>query len=222
VGVIAVLALAGVAIFALAGGDAGPLGGLVDDEPPTPAFEFVAADPKAVETSSKPDREGALTAAEAPAAAVTDRLDELYTAAFLDPGNWLDGDYDEVLDFFSGDAREAAERQIDVLTAGPAAGEAFDTIEPRASRLKLLVLLDPTGVARSVEGSAKFTARGAGPGGLVSLVSRGEFIFAKTDGEWLVVSFSVQRSDEEREPKPGGSSSPGSSPSESPAEAESP
>ena len=40
------------------------------------------------------------------------------------------------------------------------------------------------------------------------------------DGEWLVVSFSVQRGDEEREPKPSASGSPGASGSAEPSEAE--
>ena len=33
------------------------------------------------------------------------------------------------------------------------------------------------------------------------MVSKGQFVFQKTDGDWLVVSFSVKRSDQEQEPK---------------------
>jgi hypothetical protein len=52
------------------------------------------------------------------------------------------------------------------------------------------------------------------------LVSRGQFILEKSDGDWLVVSFSVQRNDEEREPKPSPSSSPSGGGSSSPSQAE--
>jgi hypothetical protein len=125
-----------------------------------------------------------------------------------------------VLAFFARDARDAAEDQLDVLTAGPEAGEAFEAIVPMPSSLRMQVLLDPSGVPRSVEGSAKFRARGKGADGQVLFVSDGEFILEKIDGEWLVVSFSVQRGDEEREPKPGASSSAGASASPEASEEE--
>ena len=220
-GALVAVALAAVVIFSLSSGDGGPLGGIVgDDTPETPEFAFDTAKPKAVETSTKPDHKQAVAAAQVPAEAVTQRIDDLYTAAFLDPGNWMDGSYDDVLDFFDDEASDAAEEQIDVLTAGPGAPDAFDTIKPMPSTLKVHVLLDPEGVPRAVEGSARFVARGTGPVGEVMLVSKGQFVFEKTDGEWMVVSFSVQRNDEEREPKPDASSSPGASGSDEPSEAE--
>jgi hypothetical protein len=220
VGALVVVALVGVVIFSLSSGGAGPLGDIVgDDTPETPEFAFETGKLKPVETATEPDHKAAVAAAGAPAEAVTRRLDDLYTAAFLDPGNWMDGSYDDVLDFFARGAGDAAEEQLDVLTAGPDAGDAFDTIEPMPSTLKLHVLLDPEGVPRAVEGSARFVARAAGTAGQVRLVSKGQFVLEKADGEWLVVSFSVQRSDEEREPKPG-SSSPGASESAEPSEAE--
>ena len=220
-GALVVVALAAVVIVSLSSGDGGPLGGIVgDDTPETPGFAFDTAKPKAVETSTKPDHKQAVAAAQGPAEAVTQRIDDLYTAAFLDPGNWMDASYDDVLDFFDDEASDAAEEQIDVLTAGPGAPDAFDTIKPMPSTLKVHVLLDPEGVPRAVEGSARFVARGTGSVGEVMLVSKGQFVFEKTDGEWMVVSFSVQRNDEEREPKPGSSSSPGASGSDEPSEAE--
>ena len=121
----------------------------------------------------------------------------------------MDGEYDDVLAFFAGDARDTAEKQLDVLTAGPAASDAFETIKPMPSTLKLQVMLDPAGAPHAVEGSARFVARGRGTDTQVMLISKGQFILQKHDGEWLVVSFSVQRNDEEREIKPEASSSSG-------------
>ena len=220
VGALVVAALVVVAVFSLSGGDDGPLGAIVgDDTPQTPPFDFDAANPKPVETATTPDHQQALTAAQAPSEAVTQRLDNLYTAAFLDPGNWMEGSYDDMLGLFAEGARDAAETQLDVLTAGPEAAEAFETIRPMPSTLKIQVLFDPAGVPSSVEGSARFVAMGSGTAGQVMLVSKGQFIFERTDGEWLVVAFSVQRNDEEREPKPGGSSSPSTDESVGPSEA---
>lgn len=211
VGALLSAALVGGIVLALSGGDDGPLDVFNDDTSDAPAFDFDVAKPKPVETAPDPDHQQAVAAAQGPADSVAQRLDDLYTAAFLDPGNWMEGSYDEILDLFAGGARDAAERQLAVLTAGEEAGAAFDTIKPLPSRLKLHVLIDPAGVAQSVEGSARFVAKGTGADGLVMLISRGQFIFEKSDGEWLVVSFSVQRRDEARErtavsTSPGGAS----------------
>jgi hypothetical protein len=211
VGALVVAALVGVIVFSLSGGEDGPLGVFTPDPPETPTFDFEVAKPKPVETAADPDHQQAMTAAETPADSVAAQLDDLYTAAFLDPTNWMEGSYDEVLDLFDRGARDAAERQLDVLTAGPQAGEAFETITPMPSTLKLHVLFDPAGAAQSVEGSARFVAKGTGTDGQVIFISRGQFIFEKSDGEWLVVSFSVQRRDEAREPKPASSSTGGAS-----------
>jgi hypothetical protein len=206
VGALVVVALV-VAVFVLAGGDAGSLNPLPDDTPETPEFAFDTSKPKAVETAAEPDHKAAVAAAAAPAEAVTQRLDDLYTAAFLDPGNWMEGSYDDVLTFFDTDAGEAAEEQLDVLTAGSGAGDAFETIRPRKSSLKIQVLLDADGSPESVEGTAKFVARGTGSAGEVTFVSKGQFVFVKDDGEWVVTSFSVRRSDEQAEATPSASAS---------------
>ena len=219
-GALVVAVLVAVVVLSLSGGD-GPLGVIVgNDTPETPEFAFDATKPKPVETATKPDHQKAVAAAQAPAEAVTQQLDDLYTAAFLDPGNWMDGAYDDVLGLFADGARDAAEAQLDVLTAGPEAAEAFETIRPMPSTLKVHVLFDPEGVAQSVEGSVRFVARGTGAEGQVMLVSKGQFILEKSDGDWLVVSFSVQRSDEEREPKPTASTTPSDDESSSPSQAE--
>jgi hypothetical protein len=207
VGAVAVAVLVVVAIVSLSGGDAIELPGLSDETPETPEFAFEAAQPRAVETAAKPQHQVANAAAQAPAKAVTQRLDDLYTAAFLDPGNWMEGSYDDVLEFFAGDARDAAEEQLDVLSAGPSAGEAFDSIRPMPSTLKVRVLIDPAGAPHAVQGSARFVARGSGTGPRVTLVSKGQFIFEKADGDWLVVAFSVERKDVESDEGPSASSS---------------
>jgi len=82
------------------------------------------------------------------------------------------------------------------------------------------VLMAPEGAPHAVQSTARFVARGVGDGGKVSLVSRGQFIFEKDDGEWRVVSFSVQRNDEAIEAEPGASTSTSPSGTDEPSEAE--
>jgi hypothetical protein len=220
VGVVVLVALAAVAVFTFAGGDAIDLPDLTGEETPeTPEFAFERARPMAVETAAKPNPQAATAAARAPAKAATQQLDGLYTAAFLDPANWMNGDYEDVLGFFDDEAADAAEAQLDVLTAGPSAGETFDSITPKTSSLKVRVLMAPEGAPYAVQSTARFVATGKGENGTVTFVSRGQFIFEKRDGEWRVVSFAVQRSDED---DAAGSGSASSSPSGTgePSEAE--
>lgn len=208
VGIFVVAVLVAVGVFSLSGGEAGPLGGIVgSDTPDAPEFAFDPTKPKAVETSANPNHKAATAAAEPAAETVTQQLDELYTAAFLEPGNWMEGDYEQVLEFFAGGARDEAETKLDVLTAGPEAGSAFDTIDPLPSTLKVRVLLTADRTPHAVEGSVRFSASGEGTGASVLLVSKGQFIFEKSDGEWLVTAFSVQRNDKQDEPR--ASSTPG-------------
>ena len=84
------------------------------------------------------------------------------------------------------------------------------------STLKPQVLFDRAGVAYAVEGSARFMARGSGADAQVMLVSKGQFVFEKTDGGLaIVVSFSVKRNDQEQaEPEASAAAAP------SPSEAE--
>jgi hypothetical protein len=218
VGVFVVALLVAVGL-SLSGGEAGPLGGIVgSDTPDTPAFAFDPAKPKAVETSAEPNHKAAAKAAEPAAEAVTQRLDDLYTAAFLDPGNWMDGDYETVLELFADGARDEAETELGVLTAGPEAGAAFETIHPLPSTLKVRVLLTADRTPHAVEGTVRFFATGEGTGAPVMIVSKGEFIFEKSDGEWLVTAFSVQRNDQEDEQD--ASSSGASDASATPSEAD--
>lgn len=219
-GVLVAAALVVVVLLSLSGGEAGPLGGIVsNDTPPAPAFAFETGKPKAVATGEQ-TRAEAMTAATPAAKAIDGQLDALYTAAFLEPANWMDGDYDDVLSFFAGGAKQEAETAIDVLTAGPEAGQAFDVIAPQPSELKVQVLLNPDGAPHAAEGSVRFFARGTGSGGSVLLASNGQFILEKREGEWLVVSFSVRRHDEKEAPEPSASATAGASGSSEPSEAE--
>ena len=221
VGALVLVAVVAVAIFSLAGGDAIELPDLTGEETPeTPEFAFERSRPTAVETAAEPQHQAATEAARGPAESTTEQLDGLYTAAVLEPCNWMDGDYYDVLTFFAGDARDAAEGQLDVLTAGPSAGDAFDSITPKSGTVKVRVLMAPEGAPYAVQSTARFVARGIGDGGKVSLVSRGQFIFEKDDGEWLVVSFSVQRNDEAIEAEPGATTSTSPSGADEPSEAE--
>ena len=101
------------------------------------------------------------------------------------------------------------------MTAGSEAGFNYDTIEPVPSSIRTKVLLDPKGLPASVVGIAKFQANGDGSSGRHVFLSKGQFVMEKIDGEWVVVSFSVQRQDKDKGAEASGdaSASASSSPS---------
>ena len=219
-GGIAVVAIVVALIFAFSGGSDGPLGVVGGDTPETPEFAFKVSKPVVITTEPNPNPEAPqptasqvqaatkkATAAALPAAkAAVDTLDNYYTAAFLDPANWQDAAYDEVFVAFSNQARAEAESELEIMTAGSEAGFDFDTIVPLPSTVRTKVLLDPKGLPASVVGMANFEANGDGGGGKTAIRSKGQFVLQKVDGEWMIVSFSVSRSDKEKGASPSGSS----------------
>ena len=212
IGGILVLIAVGVLLFVLTGGSDGPLGAAVGGgAQETPAFDFKVSKPKVVVTAADAKPKEAQVAAASAAKGTTAALDTFYTAAFLDPGNWQDGEYDEAFDGFSPRAGALAQKQLEAMTAGTAAGDTFDTITPLASTLKTKVLIDPKGLPYSAVAIVKFQARGTGAEGAHIFVSKGQYILQKVDGDWTVVSFSVNRDDKRKAPSSGSSST---SPSE--------
>ena len=185
--------------FVLLGGDGGGiipgLGGSPD--PPTPEFAFDMTKVTPVATSNDVKHAELQADAEAAADEVTAQMNVLYSGAFLDPGNWLEGSYDSVWELFEGAASDEAQQQIETLTAGVGAGDTFEQILPDVGKLKTKVLFDQEGQPFSVAAISRFEAVGTGKDGDdVRMTSRGQFVFEQLDGEWRVVSFKVLRDNE--------------------------
>jgi hypothetical protein len=217
IAVLAVLGAGGLA-FALTGGNEGPLGPLVPgtDEPDrvTPEFTFRAGNAQAVVTVAGQNRKQLKGEAEQVAEQTTALMDDLYTAAFLDPDNWTNGTYDSALEVFDEGSGRQARSDLDALTAGADAGTLFDDIQPGRGVVHSEVLMDAKGHAASVLATVSFTARATHADGTVTVfVSTGEFFLRPVDGGWKVVAFDVQRADTQEEPSPTASVSGSATPS---------
>ncbi len=213
VGGVVVVAAVVLGFVLLGGADGIPLlGG--SPHPPTPEFAFKMT--KVTPVATRPDvtHQELETKANEAADQVDDQMNALYIGAFLDPGNWLEGSYDPVWELFEEGASAEAQSQVDTLTAGAGAGEAFEQILPEAGVLKTKVLFDLKDEAYSVVAVARFEAVGSGKDGQdVRMTSRGQFVFQQVDGDWRVVSFKVLRDNEVEAPSP----STGATPTESPS-----
>lgn len=211
IGGVAVLIAVVIAVLLLGGGDKLP-GIIGPDLLETPPFAFEAS--KVIVVPTRADaQDGELEAkAEPVAAEVEDTMDALYIGAFLDPGNWQEGAYDDVWELFEPGAGAEAQAQVDTLTAGTGAGDAFDEIQPTLGTLQMKVLFDQEDQAFSAVAIVRFAARGKSKEGPdVRIRSEGQFVFEQTDGVWKVVSFRVLRHNDLVE------TSASESPSESPS-----
>jgi hypothetical protein len=205
---IVLIAVAAGAILLFRGGDAIPIIG--NDDEPVPEFDFTVGRSLPVVTANDADREALKASAEEIATEITPTIDDLYTNAFLDPSNWQDGDYEEVLEAFTSDAAASVEQNVETLTLGAAAGDVFDSVDPGEGTLSYRVLFDRDGNPDTAVVAVSFTALGERKDGtFVEIVSEGQFFVQETDG-WKITAFDVTRSDEETEPppSPSGSTSP--------------
>ncbi len=148
-----------------------------------------------------------------------DVIDTIYTEAFLDPSSWDGGNYDDAWAQFTDDAATQAEANADILTAGPAAGDAYTTIEPAKALAKPRVLMDDAGKAVSIETVVTFTAKGMHDDGSFTLFKSTGHYFLRRDGsDWKVVAFQVHRDDtEEPAPSPSAGATASSEPTGSPS-----
>jgi hypothetical protein len=209
-----IVAVAVVLGFVLLGGADGLpiIGG--SPRSPTPEFAFKMTKVTPVATSPESKHQDLATKAQEAAAQVGEQMNALYVGAFLEPDNWLDGSYDDVWDLFDEGASAEAQLQVDTLTAGTGAGEAFEQILPGSGVLKTKVLFDLQDEAYSVVAVTRFEAVGSGTdGGDVRMTSKGQFVFQQVDGDWRVVSFKVLRDNEVQAPSPSAGATPTESPS---------
>jgi hypothetical protein len=217
--VVAAVVVGGVVLF---GGDdngatTNPSGGGTGVEPGTPDLTFKVEKVLAIPVTPAQSPKKLAGAAQAAGDDAVDVIDTIYTEGFLDPSSWNGGNYDDAWSQFTDDAATQAQADADTLTAGPAAGDTYTTIEPAKATLKPRVLMDDAGKALSVEAVVTFWAKGQHDDGSFTLFkSTGSFFLRRDGSTWKVVAFNVHRDDTEKPaPSASGSASPGSTESPS-------
>lgn len=162
--------------------------------PTTPSFGFGDSSWKFVRTSPKPMGSRHRRASVAAATEAQDVLTDLYTEGFLDPANWEQGSYADAFGGFARGARDQAETHPGPLTAGPGAGDRYERIEPKSSRIATRILLDRQGAPVLLVSVVRFSAVATGSDEVV-LRSVGQYFFERVGRAWRIVSFDVTRND---------------------------
>ena len=209
-----VVLVIGVGVFFLltGGGPAKNLREAITGGDPVPEFDFLMRKPEAFEVTPEHHRQ-LDGAAQDVAAAVNEQIDLLYTAAFLDPNSWKEGDYQDAWVVFDEQAVSAAQEQAEVLTLGAAAGDTYQKVTPAKSKLTVNVLFDAEGEPNTAVAVVSFRAIATAKGGAsaTEIVSEGQYFLQDLGDGWRVVSFDVDRADQEASapmPSASGSASP--------------
>lgn len=200
------LVVVGVLGFVIFGGGGTHVLGVGSDDA-IPPFDFVRGHTSAVSVATNDKKVPA--AAQTAAKNVTTTLDTLYTEAFLDPGNWRDGSYDEVWPLFSDQASSAAQQDASTLTVGSGGGDTYTEIFQPKGRIDVRVLMNDKSQVQTAVAVVRFSAVGTRKDGKETLFrSSGQYFLNLGADSWQVYSFSVDRDDHVREPAPTASGSP--------------
>jgi hypothetical protein len=175
---------------------------------PTPDFAFTTTKILPIPTAEGAKLAKLKPAAKTAADAATTALDALYSNAFLVPGNWKDGSYDDVWASFDTKSSAAAKQDLETLTAGTAAGDTYSDIQPARGAVKFSVLMDAKGQPQTVSATLVFSANATKTsGGTTLLRSEAHYFLQRFGSTWKVVSFQVKRADVANAPSPSGSGS---------------
>jgi hypothetical protein len=128
----------------------------------------------------------------APAQLVRQTMTGLYSAAFVDPELWAGGRFPAVFDFFAGEARKRAHRDLEELTLGPAAAD-LAAVRPGRASLGVRFLVDAHRHPVAAVVGMRFVGAAITPdGGEIPLRHGGEYVLRPTGGRWLVEAYDVR------------------------------
>ena len=199
-----------VAFFVLRGSEGGGGGifGGGGGNDTIPTLELRITKTIAVSTTATPAKK-LKAGASSIAKKVTDAMNRLYTAAFLDPGNWRDNSYDDVWAMFDQGARAAAQQEVEAVTLGSTAGDVYNKVAEPIGKIEVRVLMNENDQPATAVAIVDFTATATGKDGTKTLVvSTGQYFLKEVSGNWAIYSYSVRREDHPIVPTPGPSGSP--------------
>ena len=201
IGVVAVLVIGGFLLF----GGKTPL---IHTGPKGPgAFSFHLNNVQASPITDTPPAQLKGAAREA-GTGIKETMDQLYFRAFVDTGSW--GDYGAAFELFDPESKPRAEKDVDVLTLGPAANDDFEALSGPNGTLTIAVLTDKKDTPVTAVAEVQFQATVKAKGGKTStqIVSVGSFFLRQVDDAWRIFAYRVDRDDQPAAvPSPSGSPS---------------
>jgi hypothetical protein len=122
------------------------------------------------------------------------QLDHLFETAYVDRGTW--GDTGQIDDFFTGGAKGSLENNIQTLTLGENASDAYTSVEPGKSTLGVKVLTGADGTPVRASARLTFKAVAERDDGTSSAITvTGTAIFVKDGDTWKIEAYHLSRSE---------------------------
>jgi hypothetical protein len=183
--------------------------------PPVPTFQFTKVVPKYEALQAHLAKAKLEKAAKHAAPTIATTTTEFLQAGYVDPSGW--GDSGSIGDFFTDDAKQQVDPNVDTLTLGKKASDQFDTFTPnkKGTTVKVTALID--GNLNVTRAAAELTFKGTAAnsdGTTKSKVTVTGTLFFLPDGNgsWKIESFHINR-----EEKPHKAKSASASASETPS-----
>ena len=170
--------------------------GIGSTAPEVPTFHFSKAQPKYEALQAHLAKAKLEKAAKHALPTIEKGTAQFLQAGYVNPDGW--GDAGSIDDFFSDDAKQQVEANVDTLTLGKSASDQFDTFTPnkKGNTIKVTALID--GNLNVTRAAAEFTFKGTAAnsdGTTKSKVTVTGTLFFVPDGngEWKIESFHVDR-----------------------------
>lgn len=193
----ALLAILALLAAACGGGSDEADGGSTEHSADTPPLEFTVNRLSSYSTASGHEEKEKSSAADQAGEQLAVVMKDLYSAGFLDPENWQNGEYTSSEDLFDGNAAKTAPGDEAILTAGADAGSTYSDIQPEFTHLNVKILTDEKGQPSTAVAIAEFEATATqAAGGSTTLVSHGQYFMNRLNGKnWTIFAYDVERLD---------------------------
>jgi hypothetical protein len=202
-GSVAALALVGVGAFFMTRNADGIIPFFGGEKPPALTFDLQKV---TIETTTDTKAKDVRDASQSAADQVKAQLEALYYNAFIYQDTW--GDPDELDKLFTEDALAKVEEQVDTMTLGKGASDAYDYVSPGKAKVKIEVLTDAQDEPSQAVATTLFVASAEHDDGTFTrITSEGSYFLKRIDGEWRIFAFDVTKKEKPSEDPTTGSPS---------------
>jgi len=194
VGIVAIVVVIAGLWFLFGRGKDSPLASVINPPPPLPTFSFSNVVPKYEALATNLDKKKLEKAAKHAAPTIQHVTTQFLQAGYVNPDGW--GDAGSINDFFTDDAKQQVDANIDTLTLGKNASDTVDTFTPakKGTVIKVTSLID--GNLNVIRANAEFTFKGttANTDGTTSKVTVTGTLFLVPDGnDWKIEACHIDR-----------------------------
>jgi hypothetical protein len=126
------------------------------------------------------------------AQSVRETMAGVYGAGFVYPDQWQGGRFPTLFQYFAGQARPQARRDLQDLSLGRTANR-LGAVRPERARVNVRVMVGPTGHPLAAVAGMEFRATGLGADGLeLPIRHLGRYMLRRVGGGWRIVAYDVR------------------------------